>query len=307
MSTLLVGTCSWKFPSWHPLVYSAADGIDHLAEYAGRYRTVEIDQWFWSYFGPGRVSLPSVETVAEYLAATDETFRFSIKAPNAVTLTHAYAKRGAGAQPANPHFLSAEMYGRFLERIAPMRKRTAVIMLQFEYLNRTKMPSLAAFVKHLDGFLCACNRSWPLAVEIRNTNYLKPELFRLLAKHRVGFVFCHGYYMPPAPEVYQNHFADGSAAAVLAPPDEHDPLPRSPAVIRLLGGDRSGIEAITKKRWDTIVAPKDDELASVAAMVTQMLEREVDVVVNVNNHYEGSAPLTIEKLERLISERYSRS
>ena len=37
-----IGTCSWRFPSWTGLVYSAAEGIDHLAEYAGRYDTVEV-------------------------------------------------------------------------------------------------------------------------------------------------------------------------------------------------------------------------------------------------------------------------
>jgi uncharacterized protein YecE (DUF72 family) len=51
MAELRTGTCSWKFPSWHGLVYSAPKGIDYLAEYAHHYNTVEIDQWFWSLFG----------------------------------------------------------------------------------------------------------------------------------------------------------------------------------------------------------------------------------------------------------------
>ena len=47
-----IGTCSWKYPEWHGLVYSAPKGIDYLAEYSRKYSTVEIDQWFWSLFSP---------------------------------------------------------------------------------------------------------------------------------------------------------------------------------------------------------------------------------------------------------------
>ena len=34
MARLRIGTCSWKFPSWSGLVYSAPKGINYLAEYA---------------------------------------------------------------------------------------------------------------------------------------------------------------------------------------------------------------------------------------------------------------------------------
>ncbi len=43
---LRICTCSWKYPSWKGLVYTKASGIDYLAEYAKRYNTVEVDQWF---------------------------------------------------------------------------------------------------------------------------------------------------------------------------------------------------------------------------------------------------------------------
>jgi uncharacterized protein YecE (DUF72 family) len=46
MPKLRIGTCSWKYPSWVGLVYSAERGIDYLAEYARKYDTVEVDQWF---------------------------------------------------------------------------------------------------------------------------------------------------------------------------------------------------------------------------------------------------------------------
>lgn len=72
-------------------------------------------------------------------------------------------------------------------------------------------------------------------------------------------------------------------------------------VIRLLGPDRQGIERQTGKEWDRIVAPRDEELAAIVEMVKGLLARGLTVYLNVNNHYEGSAPLTIERIRRLLS------
>jgi uncharacterized protein YecE (DUF72 family) len=71
-------------------------------------------------------------------------------------------------------------------------------------------------------------------------------------------------------------------------------------VIRLLGPDRKGIEKQTGKRWNQIVAPRDEELAAIVEMVEDLLERGVNVYLNINNHYEGSAPLTIERIRRVF-------
>jgi len=297
MSILRLGTCSWKFPSWEGLVYSRADGINYLEEYAGRYRTVEIDQWFWSLFDTDKIGLPQTETVAEYRASVDDAFRFTIKAPNAVTLTHFYRRGTQKGSGPNPYFLSVELFADFLERIAPMKPLTGCVMLQFEYLNRQKMSGVDEFVERVDAFLAAARErvdGWPLGIEIRNPNYLRPAYFDLLGKHRVPHVFCHGYYLPPSPEVFRRMDARIG-----------DRLP-GPGVLRLLGPDREGIERATKKKWNAIAAPKDDELPDLAETAVEMLARGMDVYVNVNNHYEGSAPLTIEKLERLIDERRER-
>ena len=76
-------------------------------------------------------------------------------------------------------------------------------------------------------------------------------------------------------------------------------MPRS--VIRLLGPDRGRIEEQTGKRWDRRLAPKDEGLRHIAAMTNEMLSRGFEVTINVNNHYEGSAPRTIEALRPLLN------
>jgi uncharacterized protein YecE (DUF72 family) len=75
-----------------------------------------------------------------------------------------------------------------------------------------------------------------------------------------------------------------------------------PVVIRLHGSDRKGIEERTAEVWDKIVEPKDNELSELARMVGDLNDRQHQIFINVNNHYEGSAPRTIERLKEKILE-----
>jgi uncharacterized protein YecE (DUF72 family) len=287
---LRLGTCSWKYDSWKGLVYDVDKDYqagDYLADYARYYGSVEVDQWFWSLF-PGGVRLPNPETVLQYAASVPEDFRFTVKVPNAVTLTHYYAKQPKGsasyANKPNPHFLDVEIFGEFLESLDPMKNKLGPIMFQFEYLNKTKMPSLNIFLERLGDFFGQAPKGYAYAIEIRNPNYLKEEFFAFLKQRQIGMVLLEGYYMPPiktvveANDVYASNFL----------------------VIRLHGPDRKEIETKTKGVWDGIVLPKDEGLASAATIIQASLDKDLDTYVNVNNHYEGCAPLSIERLVSLV-------
>ena len=146
---LRIGTCSWKYDSWKGLLYDEAKDYgadDYLADYAKHMDTVEVDQWFWSLF-PNGVTLPAEDSVRRYAQSVPDQFRFTVKAPNAITLTHYYGrqpKRHAGfANRPNDRFLDHGLLNRFLERLSPMGSKLGPILFQFEYLNRKKMPSSA--------------------------------------------------------------------------------------------------------------------------------------------------------------------
>lgn len=286
-ATLRIGTCSWKYGSWKGLVYSADKGINFLAEYAQHYDTVEVDQWFWSLHGPGKITLPRRDVVEEYAAAVPEGFRFSVKAPNSVTLSH-YPRRG-GNEPLveNSDFLSPDLFMRFLESLEPMGSRLGPVMLQFEYLNRDKMPSRSVFFELLDEFAARLPGGFLFGIESRNPNYLVPEYFELLNKHRLHHVYLQGYYMPPVVEVFGKQHASTARTVVL----------------RLHGPDRKGIEERSGGEWNSIIDPKDGELPELIEMIRSLLSRDIDVYLNVNNHYEGSAPLTIQKIRALLSDQ----
>ena len=280
-----IGTCSWKYASWQGLVYSGGDGPGLLAQYSRRYGTVEVDQWFWSLFDTDVPVLPRAETVREYAAAVPAGFVFSIKVPNSITLTHHYRKDKGAALVANPHFLSTGLMERFLQSIEPLGDHIGPLMFQFEYLNRQKMGGLHRFLELFAVFRQRLPEGFRYCLEIRNPNWLRGEYFDFLFAHGLGHVFLQGYYLPPVFGVYWQ-FRDRLA---------------DPVVIRMHGGDRKGIEERTGNRWDRIVEPRDGELAELAKMVRDLRQRNHDIFINVNNHYEGSAPMTIARIEALLS------
>lgn len=270
---LRIGTSSWKYDSWEGLVYEPGSRWSYLAQYARRYDTVEIDQWFWQ--------MPDPEVAAGYAACVPESFRFTIKVPNALTLTHPYARKGETLRP-NPQFLSRELYAEFLQRIAPLRSRLGALIFQFEYLNKQKMPSQGAFLERLEAFFDGLRGGEPCVVEPRNPRWLDAGYLRLLRRQGLGHCFLQGYYMQDIVELAASWGEELPAGA--------------PAVIRLHGPDRPGMEQESGGRWDRILRARDEELGRISGLVDRLLARGTDVYLNVNNHYEGSAPLTIGKI-----------
>jgi uncharacterized protein YecE (DUF72 family) len=294
MSEPRIGACSWKYPSWEGLVYSAAHGIDYLREYATRYDTVEVDQWFWSLFGPASLRLPDAADALAYRRAVPDTFRFTIKAPDSLTLTH-YRRRARSASAGaaateplvpNPNFLSPDLLRAYWQTIAPLHDVLGVTMFQFEYLNRLKMSGQSAFQQAIAAFAPALPAGFSFGLETRNPNYLNAAFFDLLLHLGIAPVLLEGYYMPPVAQVYHRW---------------RERLLQFPTVvIRLHGPDREGMEAATGQVWNTVVAPKDAALVEIASITRDLLAAGARVYINVNNHYEGSAPLTIARLRRLL-------
>lgn len=284
--SLRIGTCSWKFDSWQGLVYTEKGKENYLKEYAQHYNTVEVDQWFWSLFGTGKPKLPQPEVVNNYLESVPPDFTFSIKVPNSITLTHYYQKDKTAPLKENPYFFSLELFRSFLEKIAPLKQNLGPIMFQFEYLNKKKMPSQGEFLQKFAGFISKCPTGFDYAVETRNPNYLNENYFDFIKENNLHHVFVQGYYMPHILSVYKKYSG----------------YIKDLTIIRLMGPDRKGIEKKSGKNWDAVVEAKDEDLATIVSMVKELGEKGVSVYLNVNNHYEGSAPLTIQKVREMLEE-----
>lgn len=282
---LRVGTCSWNYPEWEEIgIYTQQQKrhYDYLPEYAGHFNTAEVDQWFWSLEAPDSVRLPRASDVEAYAELVPDNFKFTVKAPNSITLTHFYKQAPKEfAEKPNPHFLSGKVMKSFLKSLEPLKDKIGVIMFEFEYLNKEKMSSLEAFTESIDPFLSSLPADYSYAIETRNPNYLKEEYFQFLKSHKVGHVFVDGYYMPSAASVFEKC---GSAS-----------VPAKNVVIRLLGSDRQAIEKKTRKRWTQIVDPRDKTIKEIADLALKLIPQKFDVYANFNNHLEGSAPLSVAK------------
>jgi len=210
-----------------------------------------------------------------------------VKAPNSVTLTHFYKQVKSEPLVENPHFLSVSLFRRFVARLDPLGDTLGPIMFQFEYLNKQKMASQSRFLELFSAFTAQLPKGYRYGLELRNAKYLNQSLFEFLLQEHLSPVLLEGYWMPPVTEVYEE------CRSLIEQ--------QKTVVIRLLGRDRKGIEKQTEKRWNRIVAPKDKELTAIVEMVENLLAASVTVYLNVNNHYEGSAPLTIERINRMLN------
>ena len=132
-----------------------------------------------------------------------------------------------------------------------MKNKVGMIMFQFEYLNKQKMPNQNLFQLQLEEFITRLDRKYNYGIEIRNPNYLNKNWFSFLKNHDISPIFLQGYYMPHIYDIYK----------------KNDTSVNNKAVIRLHGFDRKGIEDRTKKIWSSIVDPQDKDLIQIIEMI----------------------------------------
>ena len=150
------------------------------------------------------------------------------------------------------------------------------------------MAGISAFMQALENFVTMLEKqgiriTLPLGVECRNANYLTREYFQFLRDHDISHVFSEKQYLPHVYELY----------------DKVNDLVGTRVAVRLLGGDRKEIEKKTNGNWNEVVEPKTD-LPEVAGMLRDLAKGSRLVKVYLNNHYEGSAPKSIERLQELV-------
>ena len=285
MSTIRFGTCSWKYESWKGIIYPESEKFNYLKEYSNHYNTVEIDQWFWSLYAPSKVLLPQQETVIEYKSSVPKDFLFTIKVPNSITLTHFYRKNKSEELIKNPYFLSLDFYDKFLDTIEPLKENIGCLIFQFEYLNKEKVASQKMFEDVIYDFISKISDSgFPIGIEIRNPNYLNRSYFEFLEQRKIIPVLLEGYYMPSVVETCSKFLTDYNGSIVF----------------RSHGPDRTGMEKASDNNWNQIYIDRPQQLEKLSELFKDLLTRKLDIFINVNNHFEGSAPLTIRKIKKLM-------
>jgi uncharacterized protein YecE (DUF72 family) len=282
------GTSSWTFPGWAGLVYAKRYGNqraflrESLGEYASHplMRTVGIDR---GYYTP----VPEAD-LAAYASQLPEGFRAAMKVWQQVTMPGfpKHPRYGAKAGQKNPDFLNAELFaaavnapvvtafsrhmGPWIVEIAPSPFRIDPVW----------------FCEKLAAFLSEAPRDFPFAVELRDRALLSPQYARTLQEHDATHVF---NYWSRMPDIAEQMRVEG--------------LLRGPLMVaRLLlpPGERYADLKEAYAPFDRLVAPQPRMRDDVVRLIRAALDRDAECYVLVNNKAEGSSPLTVQALAKLL-------
>ena len=246
---------------------------DFLAVYATHFDCVEVDATYYA--------VPSAELVRGWARKVPPGFALAGKFPRSIV--HA----GTGAKPDPERVLAREHVGRerddFLAAMALLGDRCGPLVMQFPFFEARAFPSLGAFLDRLAPFLEELPGDFRYAVEVRNRDWIQPELCALLASRRAALVWVDLTYVPH-PDRW---------------PPALDPVTADFGYARLIG-DRRATEARTTT-FDRVVVDRSDRLARWARFLLAIAPRLEETFVFANNHFAGHGPGTLRELASLLA------
>jgi uncharacterized protein YecE (DUF72 family) len=289
---IFVGTSSWKYPGWCGTLYDPARyewrgkfaetrfNRNCIVEYAEVFQTVCVDAAYYSF--------PSRQYLENLAAQVPDDFLFGFKVTDSITLKKfpKLDRFGLLAGKPNEQFLNASVFQKsFLEPCEAVRAKVGLLMFEFSRFWPADYEHGRDFIADLDRFLAQLPPGWPYGVEMRNRNWLQPEYFQCLAKHRVAHVFNSWEAMPPVNDQ-------------LALPGSRT-HPQLTAARFLLKPGRKYEEAVNLfKPYDTIKEENPDARAAGRTLIkeAQAAGPGKRTFLFVNNRLEGNALGTIAAL-----------
>ncbi len=256
-----IGSCAWSFDEWNgPLYPPGLPSNRWLEFYARHFPAVEIDSTFYS--------APAEATARRWVEMTPANFRFTCKLPR--ELTH-----DRRLHDCRPELLA------FLHALEPLAAKLQVVLIQLppSYRAKEERTAFRNFIAQLPG-------DFRFAVEFRDSSWHQPNIIRLLEKHRVCWVWSD------TTPLNERNLA----------PFEFQPLTTDFLYLRLLGHTVTKYDADGKRihRYDKLLWKREAALDSWALRIQRHLDEIRSVWTFVNNHYEGFAPATCQRLaERL--------
>jgi uncharacterized protein YecE (DUF72 family) len=155
LGEIRIGTSGYVYPHWRKgTFYPAGHPAKHeLAYYAGRFRTVELNNPFYR--------LPTPEMFVRWGESTPEGFDFAVKASRYIT--HIKRLRDVSNE-----------IGLFMERASLLGAKLGPVLFQLPPTQQIDVPRLREFLT-----LLAPDRRW--VVEFRHPSWHTEEVYRLLA------------------------------------------------------------------------------------------------------------------------------
>ena len=284
------GTSSWNYPGWRGLVYrrdyeGKGTSAKMLEEYAAfpLFRTVGIDS---SFYAP-----PTEEILLGWARHLPPGFPCVSKVWDQITVqTHSKARNPSRAGQANPDFLNPDV---FLEAVYEPYQRyfadhAGPFVFEFQSIPRRSGPGPGEFAERLDAFFSALPREGSYAVEIRNEEFLTPMYFAVLREHSVAHVFNSWTRMPAIGDQLD---LPGSVSG---------PFIVARALLRTGRTYDEAVDAFAP--YDRIQDPNPELRHDLVRLIARAIETRIPAYLLVNNRAEGSAPLTIAEIARMLPE-----
>jgi uncharacterized protein YecE (DUF72 family) len=284
------GASSWNYPGWRGLVYhrtyeGKGASARMLEEYAAfpLFRTVGIDS---SFYAP-----PSDAVLQSYAERLPPGFPCVSKVWNQITVhTFVKAQDPARAGKVNPDFLNPEV---FLEAVYEPYQRdfadhTGPFVFEFQAIGRGSGIGPSEFADRLDRFFAALPREGQYAVEVRNEEFLTPMYFAVLREHGVAHVFSSWTRMPAI-----GHQLD-------LPGSVSGPFIVARALLRPGRTYDEAVDAFAP--YDRIQEPNPELRGDLLRLIDTAVKTRIPAYLLVNNRAEGSSPLTVAEVARLLPE-----
>jgi uncharacterized protein YecE (DUF72 family) len=256
-----IGTCAWTFEDWRGSFYpSDLPESQWLELYANYFPSVEVDSTFYA--------APSEATIRRWIEITPATFRFTCKLPR--DITHACRLRDCAAE-----------LNLFLQAVEPFAPKLRVILIQLppSFAPKDGKAVLRKFLQQLP-------RDFRFAIEFRHAGWHRPQIIRLLEKHRICWVWAD---MTPLNE---RNLA----------PFEFLPCTTDFLYLRLLGdyATKYNVDGEHVHRYEKLLWKREAALESWSLKIERHLSEVRNAWVFASNHFEGFAPETCQRLAQRL-------
>ena len=248
-----IGTQGWNYADWLGSFYpTGTRARDFLSVYARAFDTVEVDSTFYA--------IPSASTVRSWVERTPPGFTFALKLPREIT----HERRLVGAE---------DVLDEFVDRARELGDRLGPVLVQLgPDFSPAEFPALAAFLPLLPSDL-------RVAVEFRQQGWIRDDVLRLLADHRVALALSDGRWL-------SRRVLTELASRPTA--DFH--------FVRWMGPNRDVTE------FSHVQVDRSREIGAWADVLHPLPTQGIDVYAYFNNHFAGHSPASARELQQRLGQ-----